>query len=161
VAEVFIGIGSSINRQENIQLGIQSLRNTFGELTISPIYESEAVGFKGCNFYNLVVCFTSSLGAKEIIRTLKSLELQQGRPKKAIKFAPRNIDFDLLLHDQSIDASIDLPRAEILTNAFVLQPLAEIAPHLKHPILNESYLALWNKFPKQLQNLWKIDNVTN
>lgn len=161
MAQIFIGIGSSINRQENIQLGIQALQTVFGELIISSVYESEAVGFKGGNFYNLVVSFTSLLDAKQIILKLKEIELQQGRPKKTIKFAPRTIDLDLLLHDQSVNSDIDLPRAEILTNAFVLQPLAEIAPHITHPILNESYQALWDKFPKGQQKLWKIDNTTN
>jgi len=161
VAQVFIGIGSSINRQENIQLAIQALQNIFGELTISPIYESEAVGFQGGNFYNLVVAFSSALNAKQIIKKLKTLELQQGRPEKAIKFAPRSIDLDLLLHDQQIDSSIDLPRAEILSNAFVLQPLADIAPQLTHPIEKKTYQSLWNSFPKDQQKLWKINNNTH
>lgn len=161
MASIFIGIGSSINRQENISLAIQALQTEFGELTISPVYESEAVGFKGCNFYNLVVSFTSGLNARQVIQKLKALEVQQGRPEKAIKFAPRTIDLDLLLHDQLIDASIDVPRAEILTNAFVLQPLSEIAPDLKHPILNTSYKILWDHFPKTRQKLWKIENKTN
>lgn len=156
MAHIFVGVGSSINRNENIHLAINTLRNTFTDLIVSPIYESEAVGFDGCNFYNLVVAFHSDLSAQEIIKQLKQIEVQQGRPEKAIKFAPRTIDLDLLLHDQSIDASIDLPRAEILTNAFVLQPLNDIAPNLLHPIANASYQQLWEAFPKQTQKLWKI-----
>lgn len=156
MAEVFIGIGSSINRQENIHLAIQLLQIEFGELTISPIYESEPVGFKGTNFYNLVISFTSILTIQQITKKLKSLEIQQGRPKKAVKFAPRTLDLDLLLYDRLIDKNIDIPRAEILTNAFVLLPLSEIAPQLNHPILNESYQMLWNKFPTEQQKLWKI-----
>ncbi|GLS90867.1 2-amino-4-hydroxy-6-hydroxymethyldihydropteridine diphosphokinase [Psychromonas marina] len=159
MAQVFIGVGSSINRQQNIRLGIQALQIEFGDLTLSPIYESEAVGFKGGNFYNLVACFESPLAAQAIIKKLKAIEIQQGRPEKAIKYAPRTLDLDLLLHDQMIDLTIDLPRAEILTNAFVLQPLAEIAPQLKHPIMNESYKVLWENFPKSQQKLWQIDAI--
>ena len=157
MAQIFVGIGSSINRQENVFLGIQALKKTFGKLMISPVYESEAVGFKGCNFYNLVVGFNSTLTAQDIIKKLKHIEIQQGRPEKTIKFAPRTLDLDLLLHDQQIDPEIDLPRAEILTNAFVLQPLSEIAPNLKHPILNQSYQALWRQFPKAKQKLWEVE----
>lgn len=159
MAQVFIGIGSSINRQENIRLGINALQTEFGRLKISPIYESEAVGFDGCNFYNLVIYFESNLNAQTIIKTLKKIEVQQGRPVKTIKFAPRTLDLDLLLHDQLIDAKIDLPRAEILTNAFVLQPLSDIAPQLKHPIVKENYQYLWEKFPKSKQKLWQIDAI--
>jgi len=161
VAQIFIGIGSSINRRENICLAIQALQKEFGLLTISPVYESEAVGFEGSNFYNLVISLESELEAPQVIKKLKALEIQQGRPEKAVKFAPRTIDFDLLLHDQLIDASIDVPRAEILTNAFVLKPLSEIAPQLKHPILKKNYQGLWEQFPKAQQKLWKIDYKTH
>ncbi|PKF61695.1 2-amino-4-hydroxy-6-hydroxymethyldihydropteridine diphosphokinase [Psychromonas sp. psych-6C06] len=161
MAQVFVGIGSSINRTKNIQLGIIALQTTFGELAISPVYESEAVGFSGGNFYNLVVSFESQLTAKQIINTLKKIELQQGRPEKAIKFAPRTLDLDLLLHDQLIDNSLDIPRAEILRNAFVLQPLADIAPQLEHPTAQKTYRQLWHDFPKDQQKLWSIETLIN
>ena len=161
MAQVFVGIGSSIDRQNNIRLGIQALRSTFGDVQLSPLYESEAVGFTGCHFYNLVVSFNSQLAPKEIINKLKAIEIEQGRPVKAIKFAPRTLDLDLLLHDQLIDSEIDLPRAEILSNAFVLLPLSEIAPNLTHPILKETYQTLWNEFPKTKQKLWRIDTIIN
>ncbi|WP_413701218.1 2-amino-4-hydroxy-6-hydroxymethyldihydropteridine diphosphokinase [Psychromonas sp. KJ10-10] len=161
MAEVYVGIGSSIDRQNNIRLGIKALQQTFGDITLSPIYESEAVGFTGCHFYNFVVGFNSALTPSAIIKQLKDIEIQQGRPEKAIKFAPRTLDLDLLLYDQFIDSEIDLPRAEILTNAFVLQPLSQLAPSLKHPVLNETYQSLWDKFPKTKQKLWQIDVMIN
>lgn len=161
MANIFVGIGSSINKQENIRLGIQALQTEFGALTISSTYESEPVGFKGGNFYNLVVAFDSSLSPQALISKFKQLETQQGRPQKTQKFAPRTLDLDLLLHDQLIDSSIDLPRAEILSNAFVLQPLSELAPNLKHPIVNKSYQVLWDNFPKEKQKLWQINAINN
>lgn len=161
MAQVFVGIGSSIDRQDNTRLGIQALQVEFGALTLSPVYESEAIGFDGCNFYNLVVSFNSLLNAQTIIKKLKTIEIQQGRPETTIKFAPRTLDLDLLLHDQLIDSGIDLPRAEILTNAFVLKPLAELAPDLKHPILNETYKILWDQFPNKQQKLWQIEAIIN
>ena len=160
MALVFVGIGSSINRAENIRLGIQALQAEFGQIQLSSIYESEAVGFKGGNFYNLVISLHSPLDAKTIIKQLKKIEKKLGRPEKTIKFAPRTLDLDLLLHDQLIAAEIDIPRAEILKNAFVLQPLSELAPQLKHPILQQNYQSLWDKFPKQ-QKLWQLDAIIN
>jgi len=157
VAEVFIGIGSSINRLENICAGITALRRVFGELRISPVYESEAVGFAGGNFYNLVVGLHTALSPQTLIAQLKAIEVQQGRPEKAIKFAPRTLDLDLLLYDKLIDKHIDLPRAEITKNAFVLKPLAELAPLLRDPVSGETYQTLWANYPKEKQKLWLLE----
>lgn len=156
MAEVFIGIGSSINKSENIHSGIAALKAQFGELLLSPLYESEAVGFSGVNFYNLVVKLHTEQNISELIKNLKSIEKQHGRPEKASKFAPRTLDLDLLLYDQQIDPDIDLPRGEILKNAFVLKPLSELAPGLRHPVLGETYQALWSNYPQQKQKLWKV-----
>lgn len=156
MAAVFIGIGSSINRAENIRLGIEALQSEFGELQLSPLYESEAIGFSGVNFYNLVVKLHTDQNIVELIKKLKSIEKKHGRPEKTTKFTPRNIDLDLLLYDQQIDPEIDLPRGEILKNAFVLKPLSELAPTLRHPILGETYQALWLNYPQQKQKLWKV-----
>ena len=161
MALVFVGIGSSIDKQNNTRLGLKALQTVFGALKVSPIYESEAVGFDGCNFYNLVISFESSLETQAIIEKLKKIEIQLGRPAKAVKFAPRTLDLDLLLHEQLVDNNIDVPRAEILTNAFVLKPLSELAPNLKHPILKETYQKLWLQFPKTQQKLWQIDAMLN
>lgn len=156
MAEIFIGIGSSINRSENIRSGIASLKAEFGELLLSPLYESEAIGFSGINFYNLVAKLHTDQNIVELIQKLKGIERQHGRPEKSSKFTPRTLDLDLLLYDQQIDPDIDLPRAEILKNAFVLKPLSELAPTLRHPILGETYQALWSHYPQEKQKLWKI-----
>ncbi|MFT6925405.1 MAG: 2-amino-4-hydroxy-6-hydroxymethyldihydropteridine diphosphokinase [Psychromonas sp.] len=156
MAVVFIGIGSSINRAENIRLGLVALKAEFGELLLSPLYESEAVGFSGINFYNLVAKLHTEQNIMELIKKLKAIEKQFGRPEKSAKFTPRTLDLDLLLYDQQIEPDLDLPRAEILKNAFVLKPLSELAPTLKHPVLGESYQTLWSHYPQQKQKLWKI-----
>ncbi|HEY5716558.1 MAG TPA: 2-amino-4-hydroxy-6-hydroxymethyldihydropteridine diphosphokinase [Psychromonas sp.] len=159
MAQVFVGVGSSINKTENIRSGIASLRAAFGELALSPIYESEAVGFSGVNFYNLVVELHTQLGIDELIKKLKSIEVEHGRPENAAKFAPRTLDLDLLLYGQQIDPQIDVPRAEILKNAFVLKPLADLAPTLTHPISGETYQTLWHNYPHEKQKLWEIKLV--
>ena len=156
MAHIFVGVGSSINRQDNIREGILLLKDTFGELKLSSIFESESVGFKGGLFYNLVVELNSELSISLVIQKLKKIEVQLGRPEKAIKFAPRTLDLDLLLYDQEIEHTLDLPRAEIIKNAFVLQPLAELAPTLIHPILGVSYQNLWSQYPAGTQKLWKV-----
>lgn len=157
MATIFIGIGSSINKQVNIRQGVCLLEKHFGKLKLSSVFESEAVGFSGGNFYNLVAQLTSELSVEQVIAKLKMIEVQLGRPEKAIKFAPRTLDLDILLYDQLVDNHLNIPRSEITDNAFVLQPLAEIAPELLHPLLNESYKNLWSQYPVNKQKLWKIE----
>ena len=157
MAHIFIGIGSSIDRESHIQQGVLLLQKHFGEVKLSNVFESEAVGFKGGNFYNLVAEFKSELPVEQVIAKLKIIEVQLGRPKNTIKFAPRTLDLDILLYDQLVDQKINIPRSEITENAFVLQPLAELAPQLLHPVLNESYQNLWQQYPANKQKLWKIE----
>jgi 2-amino-4-hydroxy-6-hydroxymethyldihydropteridine diphosphokinase len=158
VAQVFIGMGSSINKLASINAGIAALQEEFGQLQISPLYESEAVGFAGENFYNLVVACTTELTVKALISRLKAIEIEHGREDNALKFSPRTLDLDLLLYDHLIAEEINIPRAEITENAFVLKPLAELAPTLKHPVLDETYQQLWENYPKDKQRLWKINH---
>lgn len=157
MSQVFIGLGSSVNKQESIGKAIDLLTLQFGKLSLSSVFESEAVGFEGDTFYNLVAEFNSNLSIEELIHTLKEIEIKLGRPTDAIKLAPRTIDIDLLLYEQQVYEALNVPRGEITENAFVLQPLAELAPDLTHPLLGVSYKQLWEQYPKHKQKLWKID----
>jgi 2-amino-4-hydroxy-6-hydroxymethyldihydropteridine diphosphokinase len=146
----YISIGSNIDRDKNVLASLQALEQLFGELTISSIYESEPVGFSGDTFYNLVVGFDSDLEVKEVARQLRQIELDNGRTRNCQKFSSRTLDLDLILYGDLIvnDARLQIPRDEIERYAFVLEPLAEIAPTLKHPITHKSYAELWEKFDK-------------
>lgn len=146
----YISIGSNINKDEHIPASLQALEQTFGELTVSSIYETEAVGFTGDVFYNLVVGFDSDLEVKAVTKQLRQIELDNGRARDSQKFSARTLDLDLILYGNLIfnDGRLRIPRDEIEHYAFVLEPLAEIAPTLKHPISHISYAELWNKFDK-------------
>ena len=146
----YISIGSNIDKDKNILASLHALEHQFGELTISSIYESDAVGFTGDSFYNLVVGFNSELSVKEVAIQLRQIELDNGRTRNSQKFSPRTLDLDLILYDDLIinDGRLQIPRDEIEHYAFVLEPLAEIAPSLKHPIIHISYAELWEKFDK-------------
>jgi len=146
----YISIGSNIDKDKNILASLQALEHHFGELTVSSIYESESVGFTGDTFYNLVVGFNSELGVKEVAKQLRQIELDNGRTRNSQKFSPRTLDLDLILYDDLIinDGRLQIPRDEIERYAFVLEPLAEIAPALKHPITHITYAELWEKFDK-------------
>ena len=146
----YISIGSNIDKDKHILASLQALEQHFGKLTISSIYESEPVGFTGDTFYNLVVGFNSELAVKEVAKKLRQIELDNGRTRDSQKFSARTLDLDLLLYDDLIlnDGRLQIPRDEIERYAFVLEPLAEIAPTLKHPISHLSYAELWEKFDK-------------
>ncbi len=143
--EVFIGVGSNIDRESNIRSGLGALATEFGELELSPVYCSEAVGFRGDSFLNLVVRFSSELSVAELSQCLRAIEKQHGRRDDVSKFSSRTLDLDILLYGDAngdIDGVV-LPRQEVVYNAFVLRPLADLAPNLKHPRLGKTYAALW------------------
>jgi 2-amino-4-hydroxy-6-hydroxymethyldihydropteridine diphosphokinase len=146
----YISIGSNIDRDKNIPASLQALERCFGELTVSSIYETEPVGFSGNPFYNLVVGFDSDLDAKEVAQQLRQIELNHGRTRSCQKFTARTLDLDLILYGDLVlrDEQLQLPRDEIERYAFVLEPLAEIAPTLEHPVSHISYAELWDKFDK-------------
>jgi len=150
VTRGYISIGSNINKDEHIPASLRVLEQTFGELTVSSIYESEPVGFTGDVFYNLVVGFDSDLEVKAVAKLLRQIELDNGRTRDSRKFAARTLDLDLILYGDLVvnDGRLQIPRGEIEHYAFVLEPLAEVAPDLKHPVSHISYAELWDKFDK-------------
>lgn len=162
MAEVFVGIGSNVDPVENIRGGLQSFAQHFSFVRLSSVYESEAVGFAGRNFLNLVAHVRTDKSTAELQKLFKKLEQDYGRPADAKKFSPRTLDLDLLLYDECVQAGDGawqptLPREEILTNAFVLLPLAEIAPHRCHPVNGVSFLNLWQTMRESTeQALWPI-----
>jgi 2-amino-4-hydroxy-6-hydroxymethyldihydropteridine diphosphokinase len=153
---VFVGIGSNIEREENIRAGVADLRRRFGELSLSTVYESEAVGFDGNNFYNMVAAFDSDEDVAAINQALHEIEDAHGRTREGPRFSSRTLDIDLLLYGDRVmqQGKLVLPRDEITRNAFVLCPMAELAPELRHPVLDKSYAELWRVFDKQKQPLW-------
>jgi 2-amino-4-hydroxy-6-hydroxymethyldihydropteridine diphosphokinase len=146
----YISVGSNIDRQKYIRTSLVALRQCFGPLLVSSIYESEAVGFSGDNFYNCVVGFSSELDVKDVAKQLRQIEVDNGRVRGCKKFSARTLDLDLLLYDDLIsnEDGLQVPRDEIEKYAFVLEPLAEIAPTLKHPISQITYAKLWEKLDK-------------
>jgi 2-amino-4-hydroxy-6-hydroxymethyldihydropteridine diphosphokinase len=157
VVDVYVGVGSSLNQEKNIRNILALLTKEFITVNISPIYESESVGFKGGNFYNLVVGFQTDLEILQLIKVLKQLEAEQGKINKDDKSAPRNIDLDLLLYGAKINETLNIPRDEICKNAFVLKPLSDLVPKLKHPVNGKSFQSLWNEYPQDSQKLWRLD----
>jgi 2-amino-4-hydroxy-6-hydroxymethyldihydropteridine diphosphokinase len=155
----FIGIGSNIDREQHIRQGVAALQAVFGELSVSSVYESDPVGFTGDAFYNLVVAFHSDVDVKTIAAQLRQIEFAHGRSTDSQKFSARSLDLDLLLFGDAVinDGSLQIPRVDIARYAFVLEPLAEIAPQLRHPVLQKTYAELWAAMPKEGLRQWRCD----
>jgi 2-amino-4-hydroxy-6-hydroxymethyldihydropteridine diphosphokinase len=159
MARVYVSIGSNIERDANIRGGVADLKKYFGELELSRVYESEAVGFDGDNFFNLVAAFDTDEDVPAVAKILHDIENDHGRTREGPRFSSRTLDIDMLLYDDAVlqEGKLELPRDEITKNAFVLWPLAEIAPELKHPVLKQSYAELWDAFDKNKQPLWPVE----
>ncbi len=157
MAQVYISLGTNIDRDFYLNQGLNALSKNFGKLTLSSLFESEAVGFVGSAFYNLVIGLSTNKSVQQVATILREIEFANGRSQQAKKFSSRTLDLDLLLYDQLIlEQPAQIPRDEITKNAFVLWPLAEIAPQLMHPILKKNYQQLWQEYDKSCQQLRKV-----
>ncbi len=160
MAKVYVSIGSNIDRERHITAALDALAEKFSALEISSVYESEAVGFAGNHFLNLVVGFEAAMPVGELSACLRQIEHDNGRNRGIERFSARTLDIDILTYGDYVGEidGVVLPRAEILENAFVLLPLAEIAPDQMHPLVGQSFTALWRAYNKP-QKLWIIDFV--
>ncbi len=159
MAFISISLGSNIDREHNLQLAIKALRDLYGDVTLSPVYETAAVGFKGDDFLNLVVSLNSDSSIKQVIKDLKAIEDTIGRDRNQPKFSARTIDLDLLTYDDRIIEvdPVPLPRDEILKYAFVLKPMSDIMGEQIHPIVGKSYNDLWSEMSRQGDRITQVE----
>lgn len=159
MAKVYVSIGSNVDRERHVRDCLFDLRDTFGPLRCSSVYQTRAVGFEGDDFYNLVVVFECDDEPLAIARRLKGIEAQHGRHLGEARFAPRTLDLDLLLHgDRILDTpELHLPRDEIERYAFVLCPLAELEPERCYPGRTETFAQMWARFPQDENALQRIE----
>ncbi|WP_313026544.1 2-amino-4-hydroxy-6-hydroxymethyldihydropteridine diphosphokinase [Pseudomonas lopnurensis] len=152
---VLLGLGSNAQRESHLHAGLDALAELLLDMRCSPVFESLAVGYKGDNFYNLVVAGNTALPLTELDRRLKFIEADNGRYAPERKGLP--LDIDVLLYGDLVGNfhGLLLPRAEILKNAFVLWPLALLAPARHHPALGESFAELWARSSID-QQLWPV-----
>ena len=156
---VYIGIGSNIDRENSLRAAVRELTALYGPLTLSPVYESRAHGFEGDDFYNLVAGFDSTEPIEQIKETLTRIESQFGRERRENRFSPRALDLDLLLYGDTVRHTnkINLPHPDIRHYAFVLRPLADIAPDLRHPETGETCADMWRRFDAEKQETRKVE----
>jgi 2-amino-4-hydroxy-6-hydroxymethyldihydropteridine diphosphokinase len=159
MALVYLGIGSNIERERYVTAGLDALQGLFQELQLSSVYDSAAVGFEGQPFLNLVAEVQTDFTVAQLATRLRHIEFEHGRPVNATRFSARQLDIDILTYDDAVGVldGVTLPRDEILENAFVLCPLAELVPNALHPVVKRSYRALWAAYDESVQPLRKVD----
>jgi 2-amino-4-hydroxy-6-hydroxymethyldihydropteridine diphosphokinase len=128
MTEVIILLGSNINPAVNIRLGAITLAEHLPILRSSSVWLTPAVGADGPDFYNAAVaCQTDMTADKLKYSLLRPIEEQLGRVRTSNKYAPRTMDLDAII----LDGTILEPR--LWETAFILLPVSELVPSLKHP----------------------------
>lgn len=150
MADACVAAGSNVRPRESLRKALELLTREFPGLRASCAYANPAVGFEGDDFINLVVTFPTGRTTESLIEVLKGVERACGREPGAPKWGPRTLDLDLLLHGDRVGsiAGKSLPHPDLLTRAWVLGPLAELAPDLVHPVAGASIGSLWQRFDR-------------
>ena len=155
---VYLGLGSNMgNRQDNLdkELDFMSQRLRIGK--VSSVYDTEPVGNPNQpRFLNLVCQAYTTLAPAGLLTLAKGIESKLGRVLSRSN-APRPIDIDILLYgDQVIETpELVIPHPRLAERAFVLVPLAEIAPDLRHPVIGKTINELLQRLP-QTQGVLKF-----
>ncbi len=156
---VFLGVGSNIERERYMTAGLDALEGLFGVLSLSSVYNSPAIGFDGLPFLNMAVAVSTELELGAMAQQLRHIEVEHGRPANAVRYSSRQLDIDILTYDDLVGEieGVQLPRGEIVENAFVLCPLAELAPTVCHPENGRTYAQLWSDYDQESQPLARVD----
>lgn len=159
MSRVYLGLGSNIDPERNLRLGMRELRSLYGRLDVSAVYRNKAVGFDGPDFLNLVVGLDTRSGPRAVQAEIERIHALAGRRRGEAKFADRPLDIDLLMYDDLVtdEQGLHLPRADVLDYSFVLRPMAELAPDLRHPVTGRTMAEHWAAFDAAAQPLQAID----
>ena len=157
MAVVYLGLGSNMQPEQNLRMAVDCLRSHFTNVKLSNAYQSEALGFEGDDFINLVACVETDLPLNDVLAVLEEIHDKSGRERGCAKFVSRPLDIDLLLYDRLVDVSLRVPRSDVLEYSFVLIPLAEIAADYVHPVSGQSIAAHCHVFDKSSHPLTKQD----
>ena len=149
MARVYLSLGSNVEPQRHLTAALDELRARFGALAVSPAYRTKSVGFDGADFVNLAVGLDTDLSPQELNDWLHALEDRQGRRRDVPRFSDRTLDLDIVFYDRLVTEGpghLQIPRDE-LKHAFVLRPIADIAPQFVHPVTGRTMAELWAAFP--------------
>lgn len=146
-----LSLGSNLEPEANLRSAIAALRARFGQVCVSTVYRTRAVGFEGGDFLNAAAVLETDLEPEALDAWLHALEDAHGRDRSGPRFGDRTLDVDLVLYgDRVIEGPghLCVPRDE-LRHAFVLRPLGEIAPDMVEPRSGRTLARLWAESPER------------
>ncbi|MBS0200198.1 MAG: 2-amino-4-hydroxy-6-hydroxymethyldihydropteridine diphosphokinase [Proteobacteria bacterium] len=159
MGHALLSLGSNVDPLRHLRLAAEALRARFGDVRLSTIHRYPAVGFDGGDFLNAAAVIDSDLDPQALNDWLHALEDTHGRDRSGPRFGDRTLDIDIVYYDGLVmagEGNLQLPRPEI-RHAFVLKPLAEIAPDFIDPVRCESLLALWALHPDHDTQFERVD----
>ena len=161
MTDVYVAAGSNVEPLENLRRALRELKKHYPAMRVSTAYRNEAVGFEGDDFVNLVIGFQTDEELSRVIARLHAAETACGRPRNAPKWAPRTMDLDLLLYGDAVrdEPGLKLPRPDLLKRPYMLQPMAELAPALVHPVAGKTMQSLWLEFDRGVHEMHPIELV--
>ena len=157
--EVFVAAGSNVEPIANLRRALAMLRVLYPRLRRSRAWRNAPVGFAGEDFVNLVVAFDTEEPVHEVISRLHEVEAACGRARDAPRWAPRSMDLDVLLYGDRVvsEPGLVLPRPDLVRRAYMLGPMAELAPDRPHPTLGRTMGDLWASFDRAAHPMHEVD----
>lgn len=155
---VYVAAGSNIEPERHLGLCVRELEREFPGVRFSPWYRNRAVGFAGEDFINFVAGFPTELAVAEVLARLHAIEALCGRPREAPRWAPRSMDLDVLLYGDLVcqEPHLKIPRPDLLKRAYMLGPLAALAPEVMHPTERQTIGELWARFDRAAHALVEV-----
>ncbi len=149
MGRAYLSLGSNVDAETHLRAAVAALRERFGAVALSDVYAFPAVGFEGGDFLNAAAVIDSDLDPFALNDWLHALEDAHGRDRSGPRYGDRTLDIDIVLYDDLVldgPGHLQLPRDE-LRHAFVLKPLAEIAPGVIEPCSGRTLADLWASHP--------------
>ena len=149
MTEVLLSLGSNIEPKRHLDLALIELRQHFPKLRASAYYRTSAVGFEGNDFLNAGVLIETEMPPAELNVWLHQLEDRHGRLRDGPRFSDRTLDIDIVYYGSLQlrgEQNLQIPREDV-RHAFVLGPLAEVAPDFVDPKRGLRLQALWQQHP--------------
>jgi 2-amino-4-hydroxy-6-hydroxymethyldihydropteridine diphosphokinase len=153
-ANVYVGLGSNEgDRERQLVRALEALSriDAVAVLRCSSLFDSAAVGPPQPRFLNAVVALDCGLPPQRLLTILQRIEHDLGRRREGVRWGPRCIDLDILVWEDEViaDANLQVPHLELHKRRFALEPLAELAPDLRHPVLGTSMKDLLSRLDPQ------------
>jgi 2-amino-4-hydroxy-6-hydroxymethyldihydropteridine diphosphokinase len=157
MARAYLSLGSNQKADEHLRRAVAELRERFGPIVLSPFYRTPAIGFDGVDFLNAAAIIDTDLPPEPLDAWLHALEDAHGRRRDVPRFSDRPLDIDIVFYDDLVmtgPGHLQIPRPE-LQHAFVLKPLADIAPAYRDPVDGRTLAERWAAHPEARDARWQ------